>query len=161
MQYLASLVFLDVHGLTHLSHSLPGHGTGLCAPGYKHVHGFLGMRRIISSLLVQGLQIRKHVPNEHALAIDAANIGSAAALCHFLAFGFGTVDAMEVEYRTQVRIARIPTALPGWVSHHRLHFLREYGRAVREIDSIIIALAHFAAIETWQLGDFGQLRLRL
>ena len=39
--------------------------------------------------------------------------------------------------------------------------MRECGRAVREVDGVIIALAHFAAIEPWQLGDFRQFRLRL
>src|SRR4029450_7282188 len=119
------------------------------ATGHQYVHGFLWMRRIIGSLLVQGLQIRAHVPNEHAFPIDAADTGGAAALRHLLAFCFGTVDAMEVEHWAYIRIAWVPTTLSGRVGHHRLYFLRECCRAVREIDGIVIALAHFAAIEPW------------
>src|SRR5262249_1399035 len=83
-------------------------------------HGFVSVRRRISPLLVQGLQIREHVPNEYALAIDAADTSGAAALRHLLAFHFGTIDAMEVVHRAHIGIARVSTPLPSRVGHHRL-----------------------------------------
>ena len=67
---------------------------------------------------------------------------------------------MELVDRGEFRVTAVGASYPGGVSRHRLDLVFDFLWAVRKIYSVFVTLGHLPAVDSGDLREFGQERLR-
>ncbi len=99
--------------------------------------------------------------NENLLAVHTAKACRGATLTDFgLLFSIAHKHVVW-EQVAHVWVARVATAHTSRVREHAAHLRDNIFNFIAQEDAVAIALGHFAAIKTWALGRWGQVRFRL
>src|SRR5215813_605420 len=94
-------------------------------------------------------------------AVDASNTGHSTLPIDGLNRFLWGIDFVVREDWTYVGITRVTAQLAGRVCHHRFDLLRDFFRRIGKRNIVSITLAHLAAIQPWQPGNWREQGLRL
>src|SRR5216684_7830329 len=153
--------WFELHGVVDFLHGLLGEAAGALGALVQDLDDLLRLLDEMLPALADRGQRRQHVLEQHALAVEAADGGGAAAGRAGLAVRLGREDPVQVEDRTHLRIAGVGAALARGVRDHRLDLGGDLLAGVREVDGVAVGLRHLPPVRARHLRDLGQLGLRL
>lgn len=137
------------------------HFRGTPAAGLHDVFDARGIAEQLRAGVPDRRQLFDYPVGDQFLAIDAADGGGSAILIDLLLDRLRRIDLVKLVDRTDVGIAGIGPADARRIGHHGLELLANDRFCIRQVDRVVVALAHFPAVGAEHFGKFGEMLFRL
>src|SRR2546427_1323541 len=151
----------DPYSLVYFGDGLSGDGAGLLSACFYHLIHEHRLLREVAPFLPDRREAGHERVREQALAIKAPDLGCPALLIHLIDDGLLGRRLVEREDRADVRVALVRPPDAGRIGHHRLELGADRRLGIREIDRVVVTLAHLPAVRAGDLRDLRQEGLRL
>src|SRR5882672_1803048 len=146
----------QVHCPAHIIEGMPRRLARLLGALRQQILHQIGVVLVVLGALAHAGHFGHHLFDQRLLALQAADARTATARAGPVAHGLVGVNAVQVEYRAYVRIARIGASHARRIGLHGLELAHDAVRLLAQPDRVAIGLRHLATIEPWHLGRGGQ-----